>query len=337
MKSQENEEFLFDESEFDDVDDKGIKHGKRRFSIHTVFFLIVGILLIFSIVKLFIWNKGKDSGYNPNEDTSEFDTEPLDYIQPMQSSQMAGKPVDDVLTILCLGNSPFADEGEHNTLATALEQTMNATCLNASFADSFQSQKNAEYTNDYPADAISLYQVTKALVSGDFATVSEGAALISEEATKKADSLKSIDMHKVDCVVIMYDLSDYIDLRPAIDPGNDNNLLTYCGALNASIQLIQEKYPYIRIVVLSTPACGKTVDDFYVDGNIHDLGNGTLIDYLGHEANIATANGISFIDTYFGVINVENRNELLKDDYHLNQDGAGQIANRFAKLITLDK
>ena len=40
---------------------------------------------------------------------------------------------------------------------------------------------------------------------------------------------------KVDMIVIMYDLNDYKDKRPVMDENNDINLLTWDGALNASI------------------------------------------------------------------------------------------------------
>jgi len=40
-------------------------------------------------------------------------------------------------------------------------------------------------------------------------------------------------------------------------------------------------------------------------------------------------NGVSFIDNYYGVINVENRDEYLVDDYHLNEKGIEAVANRF--------
>ena len=37
-------------------------------------------------------------------------------------------------------------------------------------------------------------------------------------------------------IVIMYDLNDYMDKRPVMDENNDINLLTWNGALNASLQ-----------------------------------------------------------------------------------------------------
>jgi len=339
----------FDENEFDDalfqkanglrkeeeIEEKA--QDKKKWIGHIIFFAIVICLFIFAIVRIVLWNKGGvDSGYDPNEDTSEFDTEPLDYIQPLNSAQLEGKPDDGVTTIFCFGNSTFADNGDKNQLAKAIGARYDATVINCGFPNSYQSVKFVEEGNEFSENGLSLYHVTNALVNSDFTEVDKAAADSSDEVKAKADYLKTVDFSTADMVVIMYDLSDYVDHRPVYDPGDTDNLLTYAGALEASVKLIQEKYPYIRIVVLSTPACGKTIDDFYVDGDIHDLGNGTLTDYMGYEAQVATSCGISFIDTYFGVINVDNRDEYLVDDYHLNEAGCNAIADRMKKLIILN-
>lgn len=336
----------FDENEFDDdlfeqfnVERKEEEiSGKKKWNGHLIFFAIVGCLFLFAIVRLAIWNRGVDSGYDPNEDTSEFDTEPLDYIQPLNNTQLENKPDDGITTIFCFGNSPFADNGADNALAREIGERYDATVINASFPDSYQSVKLTNFSaEEYPKDGISLYHVTNALVTGDFSMVDAAASHLSDDIKQQAEYLKTVDLSTADMIVIMYDIMDYIDHRPVMDPNNSENLLTVTGSLQASVKLIQEKYPYIRIVVLSTPACGKTVDDYYVDGDIHDLGNGTLSDYLGHSSIAATSCGISFIDTYFGVINVDNRNQYLVDDYHLNEDGCNAIADRIAKLIFLNE
>ena len=59
------------------------------------------------------------------------------------------------------------------------------------------------------------------------------------------------------------------------------------------------------------------------------------MDYLGYEANICVSNGVSLIDTYFGVINIDNRDKYLTDDYHINEEGAKAITARVYKLIGL--
>jgi len=338
----------FDENEFDDdlfqkanslrkdeeIEEKA--NDKKKWIGHIIFFAVVILLFTFAIIRLFIWNKGVDSGYDPNEDTSEFDTEPLDYIQPLNSAQLEGKPDDGVTTIFCFGNSTFADNGDKNQLAKAIGERYNANIINCAFPGSYQSIKFVEEGKKFNDNGLSLYSVTEALITGDFTALDQAAEKSSDEVKEKVEYLKTVDLSVADMIVIMYDLSDYIDHRPVYDPGDTDNLLTFAGSLEASVKLVQEHYPYIRIVVLSTPASGKTVDGFYVDGDIHDLGNGTLTDYLGYEANIATSCGISFIDTYFGVINVENRNEYLVDDYHLNEAGCNAIADRMKKLIVLN-
>jgi len=334
----EFDEELFEQFNEDRKEEADEDSGKKKWNGHVIFFAIVGCLFLFAIIRLIIWNIGEDSGYDPTEDTSEFDTEALDYIQPLNSSQLAGKPDDDVTTIFCFGNSTFADNGEDNVLARAIGERYDANVINASFADSYQSVKYTNYNEeDFPEDGLSLYHVTNALVNGDFSMVDTAASHVSDEAEEKAAYLKTVDLSTADMVVIMYDIMDYVDHRPVVDGNDPVNLLTFTGSLQASVKMIQEKYPYIRIVVVSIPACGKTIDDFYVDGDLHDLGNGTLTDYLGHEANAAISCGISFIDSYFGIINVDNRDQYLVDDYHLNEAGCNAIADRIKKLIILNE
>ena len=172
-------------------------------------------------------------------------------------------------------------------------------------------------------------------VNGDVSNVISSASSVSDQAYERAVRLEGIDMSSVDCIVISYDLSDYIDHRNIYNPYDDDDVATFCGALSASVKLIQQKYPYIRIVILSVPACGKTIDDYYVDGTTIDLANGTLNDYLGSEVATCATCGVSFIDLYFGVINVDTRDKYLVDDYHINEAGAKAVAERFDKLISL--
>ena len=42
---------------------------------------------------------------------------------------------------------------------------------------------------------------------------------------------------------------------------------------------------------------------------------------------------LHLVDTYFGVINVENRDKYLVDDYHLNEKGIQAIAQRFGHFF----
>jgi len=331
---EEQEDFEFDDEDFGDIEDSDIKRGRRKSNGHAIFFALAALVLVICGVSLMIWNRGEEQE-DIEIDESEFDTEPNDYIQPMTSDLMAGKPEDDVTTILALGNSPFADDGDNNLLAAALRDVYGATVINASVPDSYQARSNPMGDTSDPYDGVSLVSVVEALTTGNLEPLEESAKDVSDSAYDCVCEFTSIDMTHVDCVVIFYDLSDYIAHRNIYNPDDEDDVTTFCGALSASIKMIQEKYPYIRIVVLSTPACGKTIDDYYVDATIVDLANGTLPDYIGNEITVCATRGVSFVDLYFGAIHVDNRDRYLVNDYHLNAEGAKVVAQRMAKLIIL--
>lgn len=305
------------------------KKKKQKYNFHLIFFVVVTVLFIFAIVKFLLWNKGEDSGYDPNEITTEFDVETMDHIQPMDTSRFEGIEDDGVTTILCFGNSPFADNKGENGLAQTIARKMNGIAYDASFANTFQTMYNKTYQDTYRPDGLSLYPLINAICTGDFTIPESVAATVGEAEVQTIEMLKNLDYKTIDMLVIMYDLSDYIRNRPLYNPTDKNDIVTWTGALNASLELIEQTYPHIRTVVLSMPACGATVDGYYIDGDKMNLGNGTLPDYINYEMNVILANGVSFIDNYYGVITVENKDEYLVNDYHLNEKGIEAIADRF--------
>lgn len=305
------------------------KKRKQTYNFHLIFFIVVIVLFIFAIVKLLLWNKGEDSGYDPNEITTEFDVETMDHIQPMDTSRFESIEDDGVTTILCLGNSPFADNKGESGLAQTLARKMNGVAYDGSFANSFQTMYNKVYQDTYRPDGLSLYSIANAISSGDFSIVESTAATVGESELQTARMLKNLDYSTVDMLVIMYDLSDYIKGRPLYNETDPNDPITWTGSLNASLELIEKAYPHIRTIILSMPACGVTVDGYYIDGDKQNLGNGTIPDYLNYEMNVVLANGVSYIDNYYGVITVENKDEYLVNEYHLNEKGIEAIADRF--------
>ena len=45
----------------------------KRPSGHVIFLIVFTAVLLFTILRLFIWNIGKHTGYDPSETTTEFD------------------------------------------------------------------------------------------------------------------------------------------------------------------------------------------------------------------------------------------------------------------------
>ena len=301
----------------------------KNYNFHLIFFIVVIALFLFAIIKFLLWSKGESSGYDPNEITTEFDVETMDHIQPMETSRLEDIEDDGVTTLLCLGNSPFADNKGEDGLAQTLARKLGGVAYDGSFAGTYQTMYHKTFQETYKPDGLSLYPVVSAICSGDFSLVEYVASTMTETEVQTVEMLKNLDYSKVDMLVIMYDLSDYIGNRPLYNQTDKNDLVTWTGSLNASLELIEQTYPHIRTVVLSMPACGITVDGYYIDGDKMNLGNGTIPDYLNYEMNVILANGVSYIDNYYGVITVENKDEYLVNEYHLNEKGIEAIADRF--------
>ena len=298
--------------------------------------IIVGVMLVLIASIIFMvkkWGKGQKSDYDPNEVTTEYDTEPTDYVLPLSMADVKDKQSDDKITILTLGNSPFADDYPNNNLAAAFSEVYDADVINGGIEGSYITCKDASF-GDHSEDGVSLYNIAYALTTGDYTIPDKAVTDLSEQATKALDTLKAADLSKVDAIFIMYDLEDYVDHRP-LGSESETDVTCIYGAIKESIRLIREAYPYIRVVYLSQPASGKTIDDFFVDGDIHNIGDGLLSDYVTFELT-ATANAsASFVDVYYGAINVDQRDEFIVNDYHINDAGAASVAERVHKLIEL--
>lgn len=307
---------------------------EKKPSGHVIFLILFTAVLLFTILRLFIWNIGKDSGYDPSETTTEFDVELMDYLQPLEPEMREAWEDDGITTILALGNDPLSDDRSGSGLAALMEKATDSTIYNGAFPGSTIAMKNTEYQNDYPLDGVSLYWVAAALVNQNFDLMNAIVPDMDSEAAEAAlETLKSVDLSKVDDLVIFYDLQDYKGGRIVFDENNRKNLNTVYGALTASAELFQEHFPHIRIYVVSQPyGTFSTSDGKTADADKDDFGNGTLVDYLNWEVDACRSSGISFIDTYYGAVTVED-SDCLEDGYHLNEKGRKKVAERFASVF----
>ena len=310
----------------------------RDLFLHIAFAALVLLIAVVGIVKLVKWNKGRESDYDPNEVTTEFDTEPEDYFVPLSSTAAALQKDDGITSILLLGNGSLAkDKGEDTSIGKRLEALTGGIVYDASLDHTYLSVKNTVYEEDYPADVFSLYWMSHCIASGDY-TLLEDTARIWEgddSVQETVEMLKDLDMSAVDVIAIMYDYHDYEDERLLAGPYDETLAATCCGCLLQSLRLLQQAYPHIRIIV-SSPYFNYVQDrngEPQPCGTL-DFGQGTLADYMIAYKNIAVNANVSFIDNYFGTITADNYEQYLEDDKeHLNAEGKNAIAERITEFI----
>lgn len=311
---------------------------KRGFKINLHIVFLVAILLIgaFSVYRLIRWNQGTTIEESESDiDPSEFDVETLDMIIPMDSSRLEGREDDGITTILCLGNNAFADNRGENGLAALIAKKTEAVIYDCSFPDSSAACKYPVYNPEYTKDHFNFYYVVECFRNNQFTAINSIAGdEIDPRYQEAVDVMKTVDMDKVDVIIVMYDSTDYNIGTPSDNPENPYDVTAFTGGLRTTLKNITSTWPHIRTFVMS-PTYAQYMDEAgnLYNGTIKDLGNGTLNHYLVKEAEAVMDCGISFIDNYYGTINEDNFKEYLADHCHLNDKGREKVADRIAEII----
>ncbi|MBD5548960.1 MAG: hypothetical protein HDQ97_16510 [Lachnospiraceae bacterium] len=307
-----------------------------RINLHIILIAAILLIAIVSVYRLYVWNKGVPLDIDMDEiDSSQFDVEPLDMIIPMDSSLFEGREDDGVTTILCLGNNPFTDDRSDTGLSSLIASKTDSTVYDCAFPNSSAACKYSIYNPEYTRDHFNLYYVTECFRNNEFTAI---ASIANDEPepiyAETVEVMKTVDMDKVDIIIIMYDSTDYNQGTPSDNPDNPYDVTAFTGGLRTTINNIKSTWPYIRIFVMS-PTYAQYMDE---DGELHngtttDLGNGTLNHYLVKESDAAMDCGVSFIDNYFGTINEDNYEEYMTDYMHYNDAGREKLADRIADII----
>lgn len=312
------------------------KKGGSQFILHLILLAAILLIAAIAVYRLYKWNQGTPLDTNTDEiDTSQFDIETLDMIIPMDSSLLAGREDDGETTILCLGNNPFSDDRGSTGLAAQIASKTNSTVYDCGFPDSSAACKYPIYNPEYTKDHFNLFYVVECFRNNEFTAIS---SIANDEADPRyaetVEVMKTVDMNKVDIIIIMYDSTDYNMGTPSDNPDNPNDVTAFAGGLRTTIENIKSTWPYIRIFVMS-PTYARYMDE---NGDLHngtttDMGNGTLNHYLVKESDVAMDCGVSFIDNYFGTINEDNYQEYMTDHLHYNNAGREKLAERIADII----
>lgn len=314
---------------------------KRFINVHTILILVF-LLTIGGIAYRFThWGQKVDiNDITPGD--QEYQTETLDLFLPLVDKE--GNEIKKKLdkpTIVCFGNAPFADDRDsEDNLANMIAKRTGGTVYNCSVTDSFLAAVN--YTidaNKYPWDAFNFYWLVQlGMKSPLYANCDRAMNQLGDDCPKEArevyDTLWNLDFSEVDVITIMYDASDYLASHEMYNSDNPTDIEQFTGNLEAGIEVIQEKYPEIRIIVMS-PTYAFAVDSKgnYVSSDQYRYGWDVLSTYSIKEHESCLDRSVSFVDHLYGTINEDNAKEYLIDNLHLNKAGRELVADRFMEAL----
>jgi len=315
----------------------------KKINIHYIMLGAVALIVVYAILRLVIWNIGTKDTTEITQD-SEYDIESMDYILPLNPKYLEGREDDGITTVVCLGNAPFADDrNSDNNLTKLMENEMgeNAKVYNCSVTDSYMTALRDSSTTEHPYDAFSFYWLSTVIAVDNDVLIDTALEALDEIPTdlqESMDLLRSIDFEQVDVIAVMYDGSDYLAGRRTINSDNPTDIQYFTGSLAAGIQLIQQIYPHIRIMIMS-PTYAYALDENgeYGSSDIIDYGMGSLATYAILESNVCYENSVSFIDNIYAGVNADNADKYLEDHIHLNEKGRKIVADRFVECFNMYK
>lgn len=321
--------------------------SKKRFPRINMHFVLLGAFIVFvcGIVYKFM-NFGNyidlDELFKDGQGTYE-DT--FDEILPLMDREgnRLETNYEDGLTIVAFGNAPFADDADSDDgLAAMIEEMTGATLYNCSISGSYMaSQSPVIDPSESPMDVYTFYWLVMFATGSDTAYSFEEAKetlgdAVPPEADQVVNTLATLDFSTVDVITVLYDATDYLLGHEMYSDQNDTDIEQFTGNLEAGIEILQEVYPHIRIIVMSPPyAFSDKLDENgnYISSDIARYGQDVLSTYVIKEYGSCATRNVTFVDHLYGTITEDNAHKYLIDNLHLNEAGRREIAKRFVYAL----
>lgn len=340
IKNEEN--LLPEDDESGSDDDKRFTDTLFKINWHLVLLIVFILSVVIIIYKFSNWGNVIDPNalFTEEELQAEPEIETLDNILPNSNAEGSPAALDGVTNVVLFGNGPFAENyGTTDCLSEIIAKMSNATVYNCSVSGSHLAATNHTFEVEVDAmDAFNFYWLTTlAALDNEVpckAALTNAPEALPPEAQEVFDTLTDLDFSKVDVIGIMYDATDYLQGRTLYNVAKETDIQTFYGNLTAGIELLQTTYPHIRIIVMS-PTYAYAVNNAgeYVDSDIYVYNEFPLSTYAQMLDRSTSNLGVSFVDNFYGTINVLNANDYLIDNIHINKDGKQKLAERFVYAL----
>ena len=309
------------------------------FILHILFVFILLLCVGLIIFRFSNWGTRVPSFFDPDADFDDNELiEVLDNMINVPADQR--RDTDGVRTVVLLGNSPFSDLRDSEDSVVGLARSMtDAVFYNCSVADSHLAAARETFlAKEAPMDAFNLYWLSTLITLHNTDIYDSAFSAMGDAAPADAryayETLSTLDFQNVDVLAIMYDASDYLEERPLYNPLNTTDIQTFAGNMDASLELIRNTFPHLRIIVMS-PTYAYYVDENgeYISSDIHKSTGFSLSTYAGNLEQIAYLHSVSYLDNIYGTVNEENAEDYLEDNLHLNAAGRKKLAERFVYAL----
>lgn len=230
--------------------------------------------------------------------------------------------------IVALGDSIIGKERDGSCIQARMEEYTGMSVLSGAFGGNFASRGEHADRFSWHEESLNLYAVAEAVCQRDFGVQKADLAASQTKAwyfEDALDGLEEADLDRTDILLLEFGVNDYMAGKATDNPEDPFDISTYGGALRYSIELFEETYPNLEIVLVTPAFCHISDYGFCTET---DFGGGTLEKYAEQEKKIAAQYGLRVIDVFheFGM-DETNVMELTEDGVHLNYEGREAYAH----------
>ena len=229
--------------------------------------------------------------------------------------------------VVLFGDSVIANDYVGKELDEMLSEKLEKKVFNAGFGGSYLCNQNADYYDTCGDESLSMEELSKSIVSGDFLaqkTAIERASRLDYYETR-LEMLSQIGFAKTEYLIIEHGVNDYAMQIPPEQ---------FEETLRSIVKRFKNNYPDMEIVISSPSYCYIVRDgkDLYCD--TYEMGPHLLEEYVDVEKKVCAEEGIIFVDNYHdSVINKENLEMYSLDGLHLNEVGRQLMADEIVDAI----
>lgn len=249
------------------------------------------------------------------------------------------RELDGSVKVVMLGDSIFGQVRDETSVAAILSEFLDKPVFNGALGGTAMGRQDKEMRLADSKDSLSMEALARAIAWKDFGV--QQAARIRESGTEyfaaTIDELEKIDFEQVELLLIGHGINDYHSGMPIYNQEDAYDCYTFSGALRSALRTLQERYPQMRIVLV-TPTYSWYI--YYEEKNVtcevNNQGGGILEEYVNAQIQVAESMGVEVIDLYHDFYPHNEWSDWERytmDGVHPNEEGRKLIAEKIYKYL----
>lgn len=248
------------------------------------------------------------------------------------------KPEKEVVSCVMLGDSILGQERDETSVPALVAERTQMTVLNGALGGTTMGRLKSDVRMAKDDAGLSMYALYKAIVADEFGVQQTVRCRWNgtEYFAEAVDGLEKVDYDVLDVLFIQHCINDYHSGVPIHNQEDPYDPFSYAGALRSVVEGLQERYPDLRIILLTSTYSWYLYHEVQETCEEYNSGYGVLEDYVNAQIQVAEELDVEVIDLYHDLYPHEKWEDwaiYTSDGVHPNEAGRALIADRICTYL----